>query len=52
MTAEPGFVGQVSHRNALVDAADHAFNNTVFFAGGQTRGAHIFRDIQRQVERW
>ena len=51
MATEPGFVGQVGHRNALVDAANHALNNTVFFAGGQTRGAHVFRDIQRQVER-
>ncbi len=51
MTAEPGFVSEVSHRNALVDAADHALNDAVLLAGGQARGTHIFRDIQRQIER-
>ena len=51
MAAEPGFVGQVSHRNTLVHATDHALNDAVFFAGGQARGTHVFRNIQRQVER-
>ena len=51
VAAEPGFVGQVGDRNALVHAADHALNDAVFFAGSQARGAHVFRNVQRQVER-
>ena len=45
MAAEPCFVGQVSDGNAFVDAANHALDDTMFFAGGQARGAHIFRYI-------
>ncbi len=51
VAAEPGFVGQISNRNALVYTTDHALNDTMFFAGGQARGAHVFRNIQRQVKR-
>ena len=50
VAAEPGFVGQIGDRNTLVHATDDALNDAVFFAGGQARGAHVFRNIQRQVE--
>ena len=52
MAAEPGFIGQIGNRNTFVDSANHALNDAVFFAGSQTRGVHILRNIQRQVERW
>ena len=51
MSAEPGFVGQISDRNAFVNAANHALNDAVFLTGSQARGAHIFRNIERQIQR-
>ena len=51
MAAEPGFVGQISDRNALVNTANDALNDAMFFAGSQTRGTHIFRNIKRQIQR-
>lgn len=50
--AEPGLVGQVGDRDALVDAADHALNDAMALAGGQTGGVHVLRNIQRQEQAW
>ena len=52
MAAKPGFVSEIGNRNALVDAANHALDDTVALAGGQTRIAHLFRNIQRQIKGW
>lgn len=51
MAAEPRFVGQIGDGNTLVHAANHPLYNAVFLAGGQARSAHIFRNIQRQIQR-
>ena len=50
MAAEPRFVGQIGDGNTLVHAANHPLYNAVFLAGGQARSAHVFRDIQRQIQ--
>ncbi|MNT09961.1 hypothetical protein D3C72_1447700 [compost metagenome] len=50
MAAEPGFIGEISDRNAFVNAANHALNDPVFFAGGQTCCAHVLWNIQRQIQ--
>ncbi|MNH04117.1 hypothetical protein D3C79_633950 [compost metagenome] len=50
--AEPGFVGQIGYRDTFVDAADHALNDAVALAGGQTGGVHVLWNIQRQEQAW